>query len=90
MLFFPQISSLSFASSLMSSSGYPFRHPLVWGLYLVCLVSLPLFAWIENRAAEPILPMTFFTRLQPSLVLFGLFLCTAGAFSRVSTVSCAT
>ena len=70
----------------MTASGYPFRHPLVWGLYTLCIVSLPIFYWVEKKAKEPILPMTFLTRLQPSLVLFGLFLCTAGTFARVRDI----
>ncbi len=81
-----QISSLSFAASLTTSSGYPISHPLVWSLALLCAITLPLFAGIEKKAAEPILPLSLLTRLQPSLVLMGFVLTTATNFSRVSVV----
>ncbi|CAD6577469.1 MAG: hypothetical protein TREMPRED_001957 [Tremellales sp. Tagirdzhanova-0007] len=63
------ISSFTIASSLKTSSGYPFAHPLVYGLAILCVMTTLSFVWIENKALEPILPMSLLTRLQPSLVL---------------------
>jgi hypothetical protein len=75
--------SLSIASSLTTSSNYPLSHPLVYGLFLLSALTLPLFIHIERRAAEPILPIGMLTRFQPSLALGGFFLLTASNFSRV-------
>ena len=55
----------------------------MYGLAIVCVVTLPLFAWIEKKAPEPILPLSLLTRVQPSLVLMGFVLTTATNFSRV-------
>ena len=75
------------ASSLTSSSGYAFTHPTVIGLFVTTLITLPLFAIIERRAAEPILPLSLLTRAQPSMVLLGFVLSTASNFARVSVSS---
>lgn len=79
------MSTLSIASSLTTSSNYALTHPLVAGLFATSALTLPIFIIIERRAAEPILPMSMLTRLQPSLALGGFFLLTASNFSRVST-----
>jgi hypothetical protein len=78
------MSTLSIASSLTTSSNYALTHPLVAGLFATSALTLPIFIIIERRAAEPILPMSMLTRLQPSLALGGFFLLTASNFSRVS------
>ena len=79
-----KISSMTIAASLNTSSGYPFTHPLVYGLSALCVVTLLLFVWIENKALEPILPMSLLTRLQPSLVLVAFVLLTTTMFARAS------
>ncbi|GFZ47341.1 hypothetical protein JCM24511_05084 [Saitozyma sp. JCM 24511] len=77
------MSTLSIASSLTTSSNYALTHPLVAGLFATSALTLPIFIIIERRAAEPILPMSMLTRLQPSLALGGFFLLTASNFSRL-------
>ena len=39
---------------------YPWRSLQVIGLMVVAAVLVPLFVWIESRAAEPILPLELF------------------------------
>ena len=79
-----KISSFTIASSLKTSSGYPFAHPLVYGLAILCVMTTLSFVWIENKALEPILPMSLLTRLQPSLVLAAFVLLTSTMFARAS------
>ncbi|WRT69156.1 uncharacterized protein IL334_006140 [Kwoniella shivajii] len=77
------ISSFSISTSLYTSSHYPLSHPLPLSLLIVAIISLPIFIFIEKKAAHPILPLTMLTRAQPSLVLFGFVLTTATNFSRL-------
>ena len=72
------------STSLATSSGYPWTHPLVIGLLITFVLTIPLFLKIEQSAAEPILPLSMLLRAQPSLILCGFVLLTAGNFSRVS------
>ncbi|EIW66088.1 hypothetical protein TREMEDRAFT_35563, partial [Tremella mesenterica DSM 1558] len=76
------ISSISISSSLTTSSGYPFRHPLVSSLVGICGITTPLFIWIESRVNEPILPLGLLTKGQPSLVMGGFVLLTACNYAR--------
>ncbi|KAK1922622.1 major facilitator superfamily domain-containing protein [Papiliotrema laurentii] len=77
------ISSLSIGASLTTTSGYPLTHPLVSGLFLLSLSTLPLFVWIERRAKEPILPLSVLSRFQPRIVLIAFMLTTMTNFSRM-------
>ena len=56
----------------------------MYGLAIVCVVTLPIFAWIEKKAVEPILPLNLITRAQPCLVLMGFAFTTSANFARVS------
>nr|XP_031858907.1 uncharacterized protein CI109_005727 [Kwoniella shandongensis]KAA5525979.1 hypothetical protein CI109_005727 [Kwoniella shandongensis] len=77
------ISSFSTFSSLLTSSHYPFKHPLPLSLFILSIVSVPVFIIIEKRANHPILPLSLLTRTQPSIVLLGFVLTTATNFSRL-------
>jgi hypothetical protein len=72
------------ASSLITNVSYGPSHPLVHVLLAITLLSLPLFVWVEARAAEPILPLELLTQPQPALVFAAFFLLTATWFARVS------
>ncbi|GAB1814986.1 MDR family MFS transporter [Mycobacterium sp. MUNTM1] len=39
---------------------YPWRSPMIIGLFVGSVIALCLFAWVETRAAEPILPIRLF------------------------------
>ncbi|ORY33117.1 major facilitator superfamily domain-containing protein [Naematelia encephala] len=77
------MSTFSISVSLATSSGYPWTHPLVLTLLAITISVLPLFAYIEKTAVEPILPLDLLTRAQPSLVLMGFVLNTATTFARL-------
>ncbi|KAK8843992.1 hypothetical protein IAR55_006785 [Kwoniella newhampshirensis] len=77
------ISSFSIFSSLLTSSHYPFKHPLPLSLFIISIITLPVFFLIERRALHPILPLSLLTRAQPSLVLLAFALTTATTFSRL-------
>nr|WRH23635.1 Histidine phosphatase superfamily [Naematelia aurantialba] len=77
------MSSFSIAVSLATSSGYPWSHPLVVGLLGLAVFVLPPFAYIESKAAEPIVPLTLLTRVQTTLVLMAFVLTTATTFARL-------
>ncbi|OBJ00678.1 MDR family MFS transporter [Mycobacterium sp. 1465703.0] len=39
---------------------YPWGSPVIIGLFVASVIALCIFAWVENRAAEPILPIRLF------------------------------
>jgi EmrB/QacA subfamily drug resistance transporter len=55
------LSSITLLSDL-GGSAYPWSSPLVIGLIAVSVLSLALFAIVERKAAEPVLPLRLFQR----------------------------
>ncbi|HEY3113688.1 MAG TPA: DHA2 family efflux MFS transporter permease subunit [Gemmatimonadaceae bacterium] len=53
------LSSITLLSDL-GGTAYPWSSPLLIGLIVVALVSLVLFALIERKAAEPVVPLHLF------------------------------
>ncbi|KAL7421302.1 hypothetical protein Q5752_004187 [Cryptotrichosporon argae] len=77
------ISALTTASSLYTSSGYAFSHPLALGLLATAALAAPLFALVETRVAEPIMPLGVLLRGQVGLVLVAFVFNQATGFSRL-------
>jgi EmrB/QacA subfamily drug resistance transporter len=42
--------------------------PQVWGFLLLAIALVPVFVWIEKRAADPVLHLSLFTKQQMTLV----------------------
>jgi len=55
------LSSITLISDL-GGSAYPWSSPLVIGLIAVSVLSLGVFAIVERKAAEPVLPLRLFQR----------------------------
>ena len=85
-----QVSALTVGTSLVTQLGYSFSDPKVIGLYAVFVASLPIFVWVENHAAAPVLPMSILGRLQPASVFGAFMFQTATLTGRVRRSLCAT
>ena len=65
---------------------YEWLSPQVLGLLAITAVGLPLFLFVESRAAEPILPLQLFKNRTFSVSAIVLFLMGAGMFGAITMV----
>lgn len=72
------LTALSYGMSQLDTDHFAasLRTPQVWGFLLLAAVLLPVFIWVERRAADPVLHLSLFSGRQ--MVLVNLFAALSG------------
>jgi EmrB/QacA subfamily drug resistance transporter len=66
LLFTVAITSLLYAL-LSGGEAYPWSSPVIVTLFVIAAILLLLFVWVENKAKEPMLPLTLFRSRRMSI-----------------------